>query len=296
VPLRRCCLTAGWLTLCLGFRAAGEPGPLVPPPRKEPPYQTKAPRYCLAVFGPRAELRVWLVLDGRALYADRNGNGDLTEPGERVAPEEVSDNGRHLDFETFDVAGPFGGPTYRLWVRTWEGRAGRWELLAVAIVAQGNYRELAEEAVAWGERPPAAPVLAFGRPLAVRPAHADRLAFRPGAARVALHARLEPLAGGPEGRAGGTAVLTEPRSVPRGLGPLAEVEFPARGSSGEPLRVAVRLAGRDSCDCCFTGDVPVPRAAAAGRARVTLSFPEWKDVRVAPSHFEVPVTDAPPPK
>src|SRR5215468_22156 len=51
---------------------------------KEPAYKSK-PKYCLLVFGPEAKMRVWLVLDGDVLYVDRNGNGDLTEKGERVA-------------------------------------------------------------------------------------------------------------------------------------------------------------------------------------------------------------------
>jgi hypothetical protein len=50
--------------------------------KKEPAYKGK-PRYCLLVFGPEAKERVWLVLDGDTLYVDRNGNGDLTEKGER---------------------------------------------------------------------------------------------------------------------------------------------------------------------------------------------------------------------
>jgi hypothetical protein len=50
---------------------------------KEPVYKNK-PKYCLLVFGPEAKTRVWLVLDGDTLYVDRNGNGDLTEDGERV--------------------------------------------------------------------------------------------------------------------------------------------------------------------------------------------------------------------
>ena len=49
---------------------------------KEPVYQSK-PKYCLLVFGPEAKTRVWLVRDGDLLYVDRNGNGDLTEKGER---------------------------------------------------------------------------------------------------------------------------------------------------------------------------------------------------------------------
>jgi hypothetical protein len=52
--------------------------------KKEPAYKGK-PRYCLLVFGPEAETRVWLVLDGDTLFVDRNGNGDLTEEGKRIA-------------------------------------------------------------------------------------------------------------------------------------------------------------------------------------------------------------------
>jgi hypothetical protein len=51
---------------------------------KEPAYQTKTPKYCLRVFGPEAKDRVWLVLDGDTLYVDKNGNGDLTDEGQRV--------------------------------------------------------------------------------------------------------------------------------------------------------------------------------------------------------------------
>jgi hypothetical protein len=53
--------------------------------RKEPAYESKAPKYCLLVFGPEAKHRVWLVQDGDTLYIDRNGNGDLTNTGEKVA-------------------------------------------------------------------------------------------------------------------------------------------------------------------------------------------------------------------
>jgi hypothetical protein len=59
--------------------------------RKEPVYQTKAPKYCLLVFGPAAATRVWLVVDGNTLYVDRNGNGDLTEDGEKVKADELKD-------------------------------------------------------------------------------------------------------------------------------------------------------------------------------------------------------------
>jgi hypothetical protein len=55
---------------------------------KEPAYGA-APRYCLLVLGPEAKSRVWLVLDGnQTLYVDRNRNGNLTDPGEKVTSPE----------------------------------------------------------------------------------------------------------------------------------------------------------------------------------------------------------------
>jgi hypothetical protein len=37
--------------------------------------------------------------------------------------------------------------------------------------------------------------------------------------------------------------------------------------------------------------VRVPAEAANGKAKVTLSFPDWKEGRVAPSLREIPVVD-----
>jgi len=51
---------------------------------KQPSYQTNHPKYGLLVFGSEAQVRIWVVLDGDTMYLDRNGNGDLTEPGKRV--------------------------------------------------------------------------------------------------------------------------------------------------------------------------------------------------------------------
>jgi hypothetical protein len=98
------------------------------PPTKEPRYRNE-PRYALLVFGPRREQRVWMVLDGRTLYVDRNGNGDLTEPGERLEPNNPKDgsnhfggSGSHTHFDVFEFtvqAGATGKSRFRLdhWIR-----------------------------------------------------------------------------------------------------------------------------------------------------------------------------------
>jgi hypothetical protein len=74
---------------------------------REPKYQGQA-RYALAVFGPEADFRVWLVKDGDVLYADKNGNGDLTEPGEKITPTELQYEG--LVFKVGDIVAK--GHTY----------------------------------------------------------------------------------------------------------------------------------------------------------------------------------------
>jgi hypothetical protein len=64
---------------------------------KHPAYKSKTVKYALLVFGSDANHRVWLALDGDTLYVDRNGNGDLTDVGEKIAPEkdERRDDGEY---------------------------------------------------------------------------------------------------------------------------------------------------------------------------------------------------------
>src|SRR5438067_1165710 len=72
------------LLLCPAVASAADLSKIDRSITREPAYKGK-PKYCLLVFGPEAKTKVWLVLDGDTLYVDRNGNGDLTENGERVA-------------------------------------------------------------------------------------------------------------------------------------------------------------------------------------------------------------------
>jgi hypothetical protein len=58
---------------------------------KEPVYAGK-PTYSLLVLGADQKTRVWIVLDGDTVYADKNGNGNLTDEGEKfTATPEVDD-------------------------------------------------------------------------------------------------------------------------------------------------------------------------------------------------------------
>lgn len=101
--------------------------------KKEPTYQTKSPRYGLLIFGPTGADRVWLVQDGDTLHADRNGNGDLTDPGEKV-PAEKPREGRtpeegEYSFEIGEIA--LGGRTHK-GVRVHVSRVARFEHPSIA--------------------------------------------------------------------------------------------------------------------------------------------------------------------
>jgi hypothetical protein len=98
------------------------------PPTKEPRYKNE-PKYALFVFGPKRDQRVWLVLDGNTLYVDRNGNGDLTEAGERFQPvipaegvNTVGNPGFYTRFDAFEFtiqAASSGETKFRMdqWIR-----------------------------------------------------------------------------------------------------------------------------------------------------------------------------------
>jgi hypothetical protein len=106
--------TAVGLALAAPAPAADPPPVDRSPPSKEPAYKTKAPRYGLLAFGPAARDRVWLVLDGDTLYVDRNGNGDLTEPGEKVAANQEPGRDPEEDGYGFDAGEvTVGGRTHK---------------------------------------------------------------------------------------------------------------------------------------------------------------------------------------
>ena len=110
-------LAVVWLLTAMPTAAAaGDPPKPDRTLGKQPDYQTKAPRYGLLVFGPEGKDRVWLVQDGDALYVDRNGNGDLTDPGEKVAadkpkPGQTREEGE-FSFEVGDLT--VGGRTHKV--------------------------------------------------------------------------------------------------------------------------------------------------------------------------------------
>ena len=90
------------LAALLLFADAGDIDLAKLPRNIAPPKDAKAPKYCCLVFGERAERIVWLALDDKTLYIDRNSDGRFDGPDEKVAAK-VTEEGAVLTFEAGDL-------------------------------------------------------------------------------------------------------------------------------------------------------------------------------------------------
>jgi hypothetical protein len=79
---------------------------------RQPKYVAEQPLYGMVVIGPKMKTRMWMVLDKSApsqsqydvVFADLNGNGDLTDDGERITTEVGKDG--ESRFKLPDVTDP----------------------------------------------------------------------------------------------------------------------------------------------------------------------------------------------
>jgi hypothetical protein len=203
-------------TLVAGTKAAPNLIKLKRTLAKEPVYKTR-PQYCLLVFGAEADFRVWLVQDGETLYVDRDGNGDLTEPGEQVA-------WNSKDCIAGLVTSPDGKGRYRLSLRKYSTG------IRLTAVTEGKQRFLVGdpdvEALVFADHPSEAPVAHIGGPLAIDLSYYESLVLR---VRV----------GTPGLGRGAFAALVLPDIVP-----VAQIEFPSRTPGAPPLVVKATLKDR----------------------------------------------------
>jgi hypothetical protein len=102
MKMRLLCGALAILFLSAGPLPAGDLSKLARTIAREPVYRSK-PKYCLLVFGQEPKTRIWLVQDGDVLYVDRNGNGDLTEPGKKVVAEKAESASEGYLFKAGDV-------------------------------------------------------------------------------------------------------------------------------------------------------------------------------------------------
>jgi hypothetical protein len=232
--------------------------------RKEPAYKGK-PRYCLLAFGPEAKTHVWLVQDGDVLYVDRNGNGDLTDAGERVALKNSSKDFR--SFEAGDVRD--GALTHTGLVvtqmRATEDYAGNakeyarikgrgaeawiWTVRVSAERPADDTRKLPKKIsyvvngdglgfLVFAERPQDAPVIHFNGPwtLGLQDIKQRLVAGRKSMLQIGV---------GTQGVGPGTfSFVLYPDTIPATAYPVAEITFPAKSPDAKPITQRFTLTER----------------------------------------------------
>jgi hypothetical protein len=258
---KACWLVLG-VILSWGSTQAGELVDLTKVDRiiaKEPKYQYQ-PRYALLVLGPKAETRVWLVMDGEeVLYVDRNGNGDLTEEGERVivgaeATKKVNvAPGAYKGMNVFDI-GTVGGHRLRLsfWVRNKDyvptddftktilkaRRENDWE--NASLLRIGMEGSAAQNPIIFASRPADAQVTNLGGLLTIRPKWDDRQRIK-SEGETDFDVNIGSICLPPRNWKYALFSPLTTSEVPKDLHPRAVFEFPSKEAGKPPITVEAVL-------------------------------------------------------
>jgi hypothetical protein len=243
IPMKVVC----WLVVltCAPFwcltAPAGDFGKVDRTPKKEPAYQSKAPKYCMLEFGPQAKTRVWLVLDGDTLYIDRNGNGDLTEKGECIKKKGAL--GQFMAGEVVDVDGKTKHTNVMVMHQTEDGLT----ITFVTAMVAGKHMFMAGidslGTLRFADRPQDAPIIHFGGELRMGLNAKFSKSEKEELVRSDKAEELYAWIGTP-GLGKGTFAALMHKGIPAGVHPIAEIEFPNKEASAPPIRNRVILKKR----------------------------------------------------
>src|SRR6266571_4144694 len=202
---------------------------------KEPAYRTGQPKFCLAVFGPKAETRVWMVLDGDRLFIDRNGNLDLTEAGENVKGEPSPKGHGEVQFNAGTITAKDGVlPNTRLEVLV----VPELTFVYCRVEKQPWQRAVVDNEgyLAFANKPQTAPVLHFQGPLTIdlRFDHKTGAPAPGGIARTFFKRHSGPedldimVGVGTPGVGAGSFVRFGHETVAKDIRPVLEIDFPSK--------------------------------------------------------------------
>jgi hypothetical protein len=229
-------MALAWLALSAAPAAAADLTKIDRHLVKEPPYQTKLPKYGLLVFGPEAETRVWVVIDGDVLYLDRDGTGDLTEPAKRVAGKR---SGKWLDFQAGPITTVDGKRRdLRLRIRDFQVADGR--CTGMDIILDGKHKQFVgfdeTNPFRLAQRPGQAPVLHVEGPLQMTLYGESPTLF------VGQDVELNIAIGTPGVGPGSFCAIACCTVLDCKVSPVAQIEFPARNPNDGPLTARVPIA------------------------------------------------------
>ncbi len=283
---------------------------------KLPQLTSEHPEYCLLVFGADLHKRVWLVHDGPVLYVDRNGNGDLTEPDERVtADPDYGDPSGGYKFKAGNISdGQLVHKDMQVrWFRLDHLKGSdprvkalleqnpKWRGCSVSIdvdmpgqLGSGIGGRVACEA-SWqdasglfhfGASPETAPIINFGGPWQItcyskEPWHLGGLN------------EFDLAMGTPGIGPGATAFVAYEGVIPPDVKPVVKVVYPPQEEGQRSVEKTYELEHR-CCGINLYGDINVPTDVGLGAADVEISLPSWPGATVTPTKHRIDIVPAKP--
>ena len=141
---------------------------------KEPVYRSAYQEYCLLAINAEGNALIWVVRDGADMYVDLNGNGDLTEDGEKFVGVYNADakGSRKLNLYIYPSKKVFGTTIRQIQVYSPFGRIG-WHLEAQFNVAK--HSEYSTRPIQPSRSTRHAPVVHLNGPISVVPHLAHEL-------------------------------------------------------------------------------------------------------------------------
>jgi hypothetical protein len=238
---------------------------------KEPKYNS-TPKYALVVLGDEGKTKLWMVEDGKALYIDKNANGDLTDDGPPIEPTNVRDLGAYesaasrWDFDyLLDEITPADGSRHTdFCLRRWN-YGGKTDSYGLSLNVNGRMPMYAGWfGTFWAASPEAVPIIHFGGPLEPCLLGQKELVIGAGVDRLNMAFMNR-------GRGAGAVSYLSIDALPKAVVPKLRIDWPV--ADGAPsVQTSEALQER----CCYWAfyepNFTVPEGVAAGDATVTVSF------------------------
>lgn len=250
---------------------------------KLPKFTSEKPGYCLLAFGEKADVKVWVVLDGDTLIVDANGNGDLTDDAPVKANASMSNPPKGYVFEAGRVGGEKDEQKWTLGVSTVTVGASQPAAILMVTREGSTPQKVGPMDFRFTDTPDAARLVHFGsKVLAVRPS-----ITMPSVLSDSEKVDFRVQVGTPGVGAGSFASVTND-GLNKKANPVAEFTFQPAKPGDKPVVVKAELKER----CCgdqFFAAVEVPKDTAGSKAAVTIRFPDYPHGTVAVFTGEVPV-------
>lgn len=258
--------------------------------RREPVWKSGEPQYCLFVV--TAERRVWFVVDGEDLYLDINGNGDLTDPGEKLPALELTSEQRRAARNSSrwripDIQGADGEPLItNIQIDLDQNRGAA--IGSKFVYFDSPYRRHVFTRPTFAAKPADAPILYPTGPVQlevkVKPFLVLGAATGKGRERVATHAFHVVGQLYVDGLGSGAGFLIETPPLD------CKIEFPLGDGKSEVKEM--RLANSVDGGLNQSNSTTLPEGAIDGVVKITVSMPtSARGLTVAPVVVEKPLAE-----